>query len=1207
MGHLCSDAQDVVYVLAILAVRDEFTTREDLRDLLHMLGVDATMFSMEQAVEKVRHVLRVSDARSIAIRHNSLREFIAERTQHLQQEINSALVTWYAQNPGRDEVWRHRFRHLFQLGEYSTVLAACDDEWLTRSWAHHRPMHEIQRNLNIAWRAADVQKDVIEYIRIALLKQRVAPVARNLELSDAKVRHLLLDMGRPEEALRRVWDGERPQCGAVEFAEFVLHHAQCIGRVPPQHILEAGLGERPALASPQELRTWYRACAYASDPLELVSEIVGIRWRTKETDRHMRRGVEEDENRALNLDLQLAVVQELAERKDFNSLQRLYASDSVPEVVKTASRAASALVLARVGGTRDAATEVEGLELSPIPAVIRHWLVLELAACGIAVSPGAADSGYPELPTQFLRSVGSELDGQLFSLYDRLRVFFLLDETGYPWLEARTSSLSEPVKTLMRALGLLAHTWYSFVRERGNTASRLAQLKEAAIALDMDRRLFACLDYRADFAKDLYCEAAHRFYDALWSCEVFEQFFDVDAWLDGFVYARTARYFHNRELEKRIQGWIEAAPLTKVHVWEDFCQRRCQGETKAVGLLAVGRRITATEPQRAVDILVDAWKGFAEFFHMHEPLAGEICSAVIRLDQERGCELLFESFRQQYQRYPESIIYELDKLLDFSSALPAFDAVRLYEIWSEHNRRLAAGLSAKPVDVGWLTDDAGGEFHDHCLRYLLDLFEYPVVDLRRLALEQLFLLVRDRHELIEAIIDLWSELSSGQKEHVASLLFSLGIANPASVEDWAPRLVEIAQRERHYNLRATIAEAVSAGMDYGAELDLSLVTEACALKSAPRIVQPSSLLARPRQGGRYPPYLRWALALLENVAPPGAIETRTRAILARLYPQPQQGFEAEAAVHRCYNINTNFDIIEISGDYDRAVREAMNLALHELVQEHSVDEDALGETADMLRLYDPTAVLVRRVSQPGKITWIDEALSDEEFIGYADIDSLKERYALRDERWVSLYENTEQRIGDRLGADQKRANKVHVTVFGVIRGSPAPTLREIDEDSREGALAPLRNRYRFELARIEPASSQLLSGIGGRFVPIVQVSRRLFRGRHTPDLAAIVPELVKTLGLERHDQDLLGYALGGHQVVRSIEWQEAFDQGRRRHEPRSTGFLLEMDREPLSRWADTMGMDLWAHLLVARTTDRYKPESKMDWQVHADVFALRIS
>ena len=214
---------------------------------------------------------------------------------------------------------------------------------------------------------------------------------------------------------------------------------------------------------------------------------------------------------------------------------------------------------------------------------------------------------------------------------------------------------------------------------------------------------------------------------------------------------------------------------------------------------------------------------------------------------------------------------------------------------------------------------------------------------------------------------------------------------------------------------------------------------------------------------------------------------------------------------------------------------------------------------------------------------------------------------MRDERWVSLYEHTEQRIGDRSGADQTRASKVRLTVFGVFRGSAAPTLHEIDEEVRYGVLAPLRNRYRFELMHIESESSQLLSGLGGRLVPIVQVSRRSFRGRHTPDVAAVVPELARALGLEMHDKYLLGYAIGGQQVVRSIEWQEAFDQGRRRHEPRSSGFLLEMDHGFLGRWADARGVELWAHLVIERTIDRYKPESEMDWQVHTDVFALRIS
>ena len=65
-----------------------------------------------------------------------------------------------------------------------------------------------------------------------------------------------------------------------------------------------------------------------------------------------------------------------------------------------------------------------------------------------------------------------------------------------------------------------------------------------------------------------------------------------------------------------------------------------------------------------------------------------------------------------------------------------------------------------------------------------------------------------------------------------------------------------------------------------------------------------------------------------------------------------------------------------------------------------------------------------------------------------------------------------------------------------------------------------------------------------RVVPIVVAITRTFRGRHTPDLAALVPELAEEFALSSTSDDLLGYLLDGEKVVRSIEWQEAFDQGR---------------------------------------------------------------
>src|SRR5262249_28261032 len=154
-------------------------------------------------------------------------------------------------------------------------------------------------------------------------------------------------------------------------------------------------------------------------------------------------------------------------------------------VVRTASRVAATLVLAQVGEARDAATELEGLELSFMPVEMRCWLALGLAARDIKVPPGMVESGYPELPSQLFGCREQELNGQLFSLYDRLRVFLLRDKTGYPWLEARSSSLGEPVKTLVHTVGLLANIWGSYVQDRGNTASRLPRLKEVAVGLDL--------------------------------------------------------------------------------------------------------------------------------------------------------------------------------------------------------------------------------------------------------------------------------------------------------------------------------------------------------------------------------------------------------------------------------------------------------------------------------------------------------------------------------------------------------------------------------------------------------------------------------------------------------------------------------------------------------------------------------------------------
>ena len=129
----------------------------------------------------------------------------------------------------------------------------------------------------------------------------------------------------------------------------------------------------------------------------------------------------------------------------------------------------------------------------------------------------------------------------------------------------------------------------------------------------------------------------------------------------------------------------------------------------------------------------------------------------------------------------------------------------------------------------------------------------------------------------------------------------------------------------------------------------------------------------------------------------------------------------------------------------------------------------------------------------------------------------------------------------------------------------------------------------------------------GNIVPIVVVTSRTFRGRSTLDIAALAPDMVTNLDLARTNDDLLGLVNRDRQVVvRSIEWQEAFDQGRRRHEPRSAGFLLQIKQDHLRLMAERERLHIFASISVQRTTDRYKPENEMDWKKRCDLFPLEV-
>ena len=346
------------------------------------------------------------------------------------------------------------------------------------------------------------------------------------------------------------------------------------------------------------------------------------------------------------------------------------------------------------------------------------------------------------------------------------------------------------------------------------------------------------------------------------------------------------------------------------------------------------------------------------------------------------------------------------------------------------------------------------------------------------------------------------------------------------------------------------------------------------------------------------PYPAYLLRELKAIAPAERVEQRLAQLVGLRYKDPRAGWQEESHTHREHNINTNFDSVEISGTYDQTVRAAINELAEEFFREGLITPPEARRFALLVRVADPTDASVHVRNKPSHIDWVAENRTQQEFAEFADWDSLVDRIRLASHPWTSLFEETEHRISAGMGASKaERVSKSMMSLFALPEGVKHPTKEELDDLQPEGL-----NLYRYELPLLHSGkdSANLLS----RPLPMTQLSMRHFRGSRPNRIAAVPPGLAKLLSLERDASDYFGLRFDNRLVVRSTEWQEAYDQHRRRHMPISKGFLLEMERAFLEEWVEANKLSLWINLKTQRSVTQYREESQMDWEERSEVIAL---
>lgn len=1604
---------DITYILAVLAVREEYTSPELLQILLKSIDHPLSLAVVGNKLQTVKYVLKVSEAKGFAINHASLAEFVGERTTHLRQEITRAILDWYKDQPTTDEAWRHRLRHLFDLGEDQLLMEACDDEFVNRAWRSYRPMTETQANLDVAWRASIRANDTLSFIRIGFLKQQAGLISQNVDLKTTDIATVLLNIGLSNVALNTVWDGEHSLVSAADFAAFAEHHSKRVGRGLPVAIVRQALAAH-LRGGYEDARLVYRVASLAFSPEDLMAEISALRWHTKSKSGHAIEVVDDAENLNFNLNLKLELLKALAERASVDQLGAIAQVQTQDTVLHAAVAAASVVSLARANSTSDAIAAATSLTFDNLPRDYLGWVQIELTLRGIAFTP-LAGMDMPVIPTSLRRN--HEFNPALIDMFHAFRVFMLNRPDAPTVLRAAAIRLKGPVSAVVSAIISLAEFWVrsagrlassspdqlkticaqldislaeldaddsetgfgtyfyrgsihklyehvwacaaefldqeaqlelaqwwlkkdggsccgrypnvtrdlatSLIRNRaegvvavqrellthveaqarleeetmtltsslldaaqawgicgfqddaikiwndvatvacgvytrkdyqfseiflplrlahendpsGSCQRILDQLelahqledtgsgKQLAIALegliglvarwwpalaflgleaedrnifreralhkvlaelvvtpDVDKRLLLAVlktfarwenyrhfsdetapamkeffvalleqhDYetaletyqfarhvflvekqmpqlvgewaatwtalahtnelvaqdKAAFYKELHEEEPKRsLFDAdekiretlvgldpknipalrariieltryeqrnnkarqldrsreewlraflvassltevpidldqkvgdlLRSFEVkvldssegnnseariavvnvvqdslkafatlveaqadisrLKSAFDLDGWLDNLLRPVKLGFNIDRELRKILPSWIEQSSFALLPEWLTFVREVCSSESRAYGLLALAKRIAVANPEDAFQRLEEARECIAEFFFEHHDLSQEICELACRLNRDQGCRFVLDSFSYQYSLYPTSLVFKLDRLIEFLDGAASLDGVALYNVWALHNRRLVAGLTQKQVNLGWMSPEISHDIDHACIGYLVSLLQYPEVDVRLLSVEALVELLAQRPDLIGQLRDDWPSLSYGQQEYLASILDSLGMLRPELVPRWAEWLTEYAVAEEHYNLRATVAFALGEGKELN-----SLAQRAQELLVPPTIVRPLPpfIVGVEQAEIRLTGYPHWMLRILsEGCDTPRLMRLETFRLLKAMYPNAEAGLEEEAEVHRLHNINTNFDNLEIAASFDEACRASINQALVRLLGAHEIDPEYVTENADVLRLRDPTDSLIRHVSRPARVEWLAHAASDSEFLEFTDIEDAIENALRIEDGFIRLFEYTEQRDGsNEIGNRSCRASIARVELFGLSPSGAQYSSLELNRMSAELRIRD-RNAYRTEITKRGIRDSL-------PFVPLVVVAARAFRGRKTRELAALSENWSKHLSLIPDSVDLLGTRLDSSVLSRSVEWQEAFDQGRRLHEPRSSGFLLEVNRAVLKQLESILDLKVFARIELKRTTDRYAPEPQMTWQSRVEIVPI---
>lgn len=651
--------------------------------------------------------------------------------------------------------------------------------------------------------------------------------------------------------------------------------------------------------------------------------------------------------------------------------------------------------------------------------------------------------------------------------------------------------------------------------------------------------------------------------------------------------------------DEELNALVDQCSIMSIENLIQFIERWTRRTSRSKALLKIANRLIGINPNRAKEIalLASEFEFDSQLFQRNddpEKLDFDIIEMILKVDEDFGKKFLLNSYYYQKGKYRGDLTSSLDRLLNYQTYFKDESVKSYFAANLQFNRELAQGLPEKENNYTFIAEHSENlMFSKIVLKHLIWLFNYPAIKIRETAMQSVFDLIEDKPDYLKTFIHFAIEKGSENEiEYAIVVLQAVALKNPKMLIHFKNELINVFHKE-HFNILETARELFLTLN----ESDSSFLTADELIMLKALNTADSSIVAHD-ESSFMPKIKTFKYSLFqENLIDEINKNDTDNSILKALHSDldtkgwADYNAEKESDIHHKYNINTNYDAIEIQSSYYDEVKASLNKIFYLKIKKNKFDPGFAKKVKNKFRLYDPSKLLFSVITRPDYITWLPEKISKQDFVLFNDFDSLIQNFITREDDFITLAEYGSQRVD--------RYSELRGTCYFEVSAF-LKTKDYVLTKSENQNFTETENEYAYSLPITEIEHSSFNKK---EFRPLVQISYNNFRGENDLVNASLNPDAFSNLGIK--EKKLLDvYTEMEGFTLKAFRWSNSnkSTNDRRRYKPKSEGFTLKIRKDLLTDYLKKNNLNLCYNIVLRRSADELIPEDYMHWRhLHRNV------